>query len=110
MFTRHRIRPLALLVAVVVATLCLGNLAQAAMPPGSDPDCPEGRCDEQIGCRQTVPAQPPTGPSAPHAALVSAADLDLAPAPGAPVAIAFKSGAPPGRWVAPLVSRPPPSA
>jgi hypothetical protein len=101
---------LALIVAVVIAALCLGALAQAAMPAGSSPDCPGGRCDEQIGCRQTATARPPTGPTAPHAALLSAADLDLSPPPSGTVAPALESEAPSDRWASPLGSRSPPTA
>lgn len=100
----------ALLVAVAVATLCLGGLAQAAMPAGSGPDCPEARCDEQISCRQPVPFQPPSRPAAPHAAILPSTDLGLGLSPGGPAAIALAIEASPSRWVAPLVSRSPPTA
>jgi hypothetical protein len=101
---------LALTVAVVIAALCPGALAQAAMPAGSSPDCPGGRCDEQIGCRQTATAQPPTGPATPDAALLSAADLDLVLPPGGTAAPGFEREAPPARWPSPLASRSPPTA
>lgn len=98
---------LALLVAILIAGLCPGNGAEAAM--SMDSDCPGGRCNEQITCHQSVTFQLPIGPLALSAATLPRAQPDLGLLPSALVEIARGAEDPPARWAAPLVSRSPPA-
>lgn len=86
-----------------LALLCLGDLAQAAMPSADGSGCAGWICDELTGCG-TAPARPPALPVATLATPVVVA------APTIAVVLSTRVEPPglPGPQVVPLAPRSPP--
>lgn len=103
------VRGTAALVALALLTLCLGGVAQAAMPTAHGA-CQGLACEMGIGCTGSANAQAaPLPPAMPIVALVPRDELPV-PAPSPTILTVGRAQAPPDRPASPPAPRSPPVA
>ena len=99
---------LATILVAILATFCLGDLAQAAMAGSENHGCSGRVCDEQPACSAATPAQALSASHALPLGALPALDALVTLEPAAVIIAVSRSEVAPDRPVVPLAPRSPP--
>ena len=102
------VKTLAAMLVAVLATFCLGDIAQAAMAGSENHGCSGRMCDEQTACSAATPVQALLASQALPFGTLPAPDALLTLEPAAVIIAVPRSEVAPDRQVVPLAPRSPP--
>lgn len=102
------VKMVAAVLVAILASVCLGDIAQATMAGSENHDCSGRVCDEQTACSATTPAPALSASHAAPLGTLPVLDARITLEPAAVVVVFPRSEIPPDRQVVPLVPRSPP--